>query len=95
LSGGEQFLTSLALALALAEVVERHSGGMELSTLFIDEGFGSLDGNTLDTAMDVLTKLQDSGRTVGIISHVEAMQDRLPTGLRVNKTNSGSTLEVL
>jgi exonuclease SbcC len=94
LSGGEQFLTSLALALALAEVVERHSGGMELSTLFIDEGFGSLDSHTLDSAMDVLMKLHDSGRTVGVITHVEAMQQQLPVGIRINKTNSGSTLEM-
>jgi exonuclease SbcC len=94
LSGGEQFLTSLALALALAEVVERHSGGMELSTLFIDEGFGSLDNHTLDSAMDVLMKLHDSGRTVGVITHVEAMQQQLPVGIRINKTNNGSTLEM-
>jgi exonuclease SbcC len=95
LSGGEQFLTSLALALALAEVVERHAGGMQLSTLFIDEGFGSLDSETLEQATSVLTKLQDIGRTVGLITHVESMQDRLPIGIRINKTNSGSTLELV
>lgn len=95
LSGGEQFLTSLALALALAEVVERHAGGMQLSTLFIDEGFGSLDSETLEQATSVLTKLQDIGRTVGLITHVELMQERLPIGIRINKTNSGSTLELV
>jgi exonuclease SbcC len=95
LSGGEQFLTSLALALALAEVVERHAGGMQLSTLFIDEGFGSLDSETLEQATSVLTKLQDIGRTVGLITHVESMQERLPIGIRINKTNSGSTLELV
>lgn len=95
LSGGEQFLTSLALALALAEVVERHSGGMELSTLFIDEGFGSLDAHTLDAAIDVLLKLHDTGRTVGVITHVDAMQQQLQVGIRINKTNSGSTLELV
>ncbi len=95
LSGGEQFLTSLALALALAEVVERHAGGMELSALFIDEGFGSLDGETLDAAIDVLLKLHDTGRTVGVITHVEAMQQQLPIGIRITKTNKGSSLEVL
>jgi exonuclease SbcC len=95
LSGGEQFLTSLALALALAEVVERHAGGMELSALFIDEGFGSLDGDTLDAAIDVLMKLHDTGRTVGVITHVEAMQQQLPIGIRISKSNKGSTLEVL
>ena len=92
LSGGEQFLTSLALALALAEVVERHAGGMELSTLFIDEGFGSLDSETLVQATSVLTKLQDIGRTVGLITHVEIMQERLPIGIRIDKTTTGSTL---
>lgn len=95
LSGGEQFLTSLALALALAEVVERHAGGMELSALFIDEGFGSLDGDALDSAMDVLLRLHDSGRTVGVITHVETMQQQLPVGIRINKTSTGSTLDVL
>jgi exonuclease SbcC len=67
---------------------------MELSTLFIDEGFGSLDNHTLDSAMDVLMKLHDSGRTVGVITHVEAMQQQLPVGIRINKTNNGSTLEM-
>jgi exonuclease SbcC len=95
LSGGEQFLTSLALALALAEVVQRHAGGMQLSTLFIDEGFGSLDSETLEQATSVLTKLQDIGRTVGLITHVESMVERLPIGIRITKTNSGSTLELV
>ena len=95
LSGGEQFLTSLALALALAEVVERHAGGMQLSTLFIDEGFGSLDSETLEQATTVLTKLQDIGRTVGLITHVELMVERLPIGIRISKTNNGSTLALV
>ena len=94
LSGGEQFLTSLALALALAEVVQRRSGGIELATLFIDEGFGSLDGQTLDTAVEVLRSLHDTGRTVGVISHVEAMQQELRTGIRVTPGPTGSTLAV-
>ncbi len=96
LSGGEQFLTSLSLALALADVVERHAGGMELSALFIDEGFGSLDADTLEAAMDVLMKLQDTGRTIGVITHVEAMQQQLPVGIRIEKsTTTGSTLRVV
>jgi exonuclease SbcC len=95
LSGGEQFLTSLALALALAEVVQRYSGGIELSTLFIDEGFGSLDMDSLDTAVDVLRSLQDSGRTVGVISHVEAMRSELPVGISVVPSAAGSRIEVL
>jgi DNA repair protein SbcC/Rad50 len=92
LSGGEQFLTSLALALALADVVQQMSGGMELASLFIDEGFGSLDAETLDTAVDVLRSLQDSGRAVGVISHVEAMQSDLPVGIRVSPAPTGSSI---
>ena len=95
LSGGEQFLTSLALALALAEVVERHAGGMQLSTLFIDGDFGSLDSETLEQATSVLTKLQDIGRTVGLITHVELMVEQLPIGIRIEKTNNGSTLALV
>ncbi|MCB1299468.1 MAG: hypothetical protein KDB08_10870, partial [Microthrixaceae bacterium] len=95
LSGGEQFLTSLALALALAEVVQNRSGGIELATLFIDEGFGSLDGDTLETAVEVLRSLQDAGRTVGLISHVEAMRQELPVGLEVIPSPSGSVLRCL
>ena len=95
MSGGEQFMASLALALALAEVVQRHSGGIELPCLFIDEGFGGLDGEALDLAIDLLGKLHASGRTVGIITHVEAMQEQLPIGIRVTKTDRGSSLEVL
>ena len=92
LSGGEQFLTSLALALALADVVQQMSGGVELASLFIDEGFGSLDAETLDTAVDVLRSLQDSGRAVGVISHVEAMQNDLPVGIRVSPAPTGSSI---
>lgn len=92
LSGGEQFLTSLALALALADVVQQVSGGIELASLFIDEGFGSLDGETLDTAVEVLRSLQDAGRSVGVISHVEAMQNDLPVGVRVIPAPAGSSI---
>lgn len=95
LSGGEQFLASLALALALAEVVQQHAGGIELPCLFIDEGFGGLDPESLDLAINVLSGLHAAGRTVGIITHVEMMQEQLPIGIRVTKADSGSTLEVL
>ena len=95
MSGGEQFMASLALALALAEVVQRQAGGIELPCLFIDEGFGGLDLDSLDLAIDVLTRIQAAGRTVGIITHVEAMQQQLPIGIRVHKSDTGSTLEVL
>lgn len=95
LSGGEQFIAALSLALALAEVVQRHSGGIELPCLFIDEGFGGLDLESLDRAIDVLGKIQATGRTIGIITHVQMMQDQLPIGIRVKKSDRGSTLEVL
>jgi exonuclease SbcC len=93
LSGGETFLASLALALALAEVVQTHAGGIKIPCLFIDEGFGSLDQETLESAMDALLKLQHSGRTVGVITHVETMQRQLPIGIRVVKSDAGSRLE--
>ncbi|HKT57838.1 MAG TPA: SMC family ATPase, partial [Microbacterium sp.] len=83
LSGGETFLASLALALGLADVVTARAGGIRLDTLFVDEGFGSLDSETLDVAMDTLESLRHGGRTVGVISHVEAMREQLPTQLRV------------
>jgi exonuclease SbcC len=95
MSGGEKFLTSLAMALALAEVVQRMSGGVEITSLFIDEGFGSLDRSTLDIAIDVLQKLQRSGRTVGVISHVEQMHEELDIGIAVTPGARGSTLTVL
>ncbi|MGW8481966.1 AAA family ATPase [Microbacterium sp. NPDC055903] len=89
LSGGETFLCSLALALGLAEVVTARAGGIQLDTLFIDEGFGSLDADTLDVAMRTLDELRAGGRTVGVISHVEAMQEQIPAQLRVEQTEAG------
>ena len=91
LSGGETFLASLALALGLAEVVTGRAGGIELDTLFIDEGFGSLDAETLDTAMRTLDELRQGGRTVGVISHVEAMKDQIPAQLLVAVAEDGSS----
>lgn len=91
LSGGESFLASLALALGLADVVERYAGGIRLDTLFIDEGFGSLDSETLDLAIEALLKLQEGGRVIGIISHVEALAARIPCRLEVKKSPEGST----
>lgn len=92
LSGGETFLSSLALALGLAEVVTSRAGGIRLDTLFIDEGFGSLDADTLDVAMRTLDELRQGGRTVGVISHVEAMQEQIPAQLRVRTTPGGPSL---
>ncbi|MBE7324305.1 SMC family ATPase [Nocardioides sp. Y6] len=89
LSGGEKFLASLALALGLAEVVTERAGGVTLDTLFIDEGFGSLDVETLDLAMHALDQLREHGRTVGVISHVEAMKERVPAQLVVECTAGG------
>ena len=89
LSGGETFLSSLALALGLAEVVTARAGGIQLDTLFIDEGFGSLDGDTLEVAMRTLDELRSGGRTVGIISHVESMQEQIPAQLLVEQTDAG------
>ena len=92
LSGGETFLGSLALALGLAEVVTARAGGIQLDTLFIDEGFGSLDGETLDVAMRTLDELRAGGRTVGVISHVEAMQEQIPAQITVRATPEGPSV---
>ncbi|MFD4670913.1 AAA family ATPase [Lentzea sp. NPDC058450] len=94
LSGGESFLASLSLALGLADVVANETGGALLDTLFIDEGFGTLDSDTLDMVMNTLDELRAGGRVVGLVSHVEELRQRIPTRLRVRKARSGSTLEV-
>jgi len=94
LSGGETFLASLALALGLAEVVTNQSGGITLDTLFIDEGFGSLDNDTLEIAMGTLDGLRAGGRTIGLISHVESMKEQILAKLRVSVDGKGhSTIE--
>ena len=92
LSGGETFLSSLALALGLAEVVTARAGGIQLDTLFIDEGFGSLDADTLEVAMRTLDELRQGGRTVGVISHVEAMQEAIPAQITVRATSQGPSV---
>lgn len=92
LSGGETFLASLALALGLAEVVTARAGGVRLDTLFVDEGFGSLDEETLDLAMRTLDELRQGGRTVGVISHVAAMKEQLPAQLAVEATPAGPSV---
>jgi exonuclease SbcC len=92
LSGGESFVTALALALGLADVVSAEAGGAELETLFIDEGFGSLDADALEEVMDVLDALRDRGRVVGLVSHVAELRGRIPARLLVHKTRSGSVL---
>ncbi|MDH1442010.1 AAA family ATPase [Pseudomonas sp. GD03721] len=82
LSGGESFLVSLALALALSDLVSHKTS---IDSLFLDEGFGTLDGETLEVALDALDNLNASGKTIGVISHVEAMKERIPVQLRVHK----------
>lgn len=94
LSGGESFLASLALALGLADVVAAESGGALLDTLFIDEGFGSLDPGALDLVMDTLDELRSGGRVIGLVSHVDEMRQRIGMRLRVRKSRNGSTLEM-
>ena len=93
LSGGESFLASLSLALGLAAVVQNNSGGIKLDTIFIDEGFGTLDSETLDFAMKTLIELQSGGRLVGIISHVEELKNQMPVRIEVTKNKTGSTAE--
>ena len=92
-SGGERFLISLALALGFSQMASRN---MRIDTLFIDEGFGTLDGETLDKAMDALERLRESGKTIGLISHVESLRERLPVQVRVRRVGSGrSQVEVV
>jgi DNA repair protein SbcC/Rad50 len=92
LSGGETFLASLALALGLADVVTAEAGGTRIEALFVDEGFGSLDEETLDEVMTVLDGLREGGRMVGIVSHVAELKQRIPAQIRVHKGHSGSHL---
>lgn len=93
LSGGETFMASLSLALGLADTVAAESGGIVLDTLFIDEGFGGLDADTLDAVMGVLDELRAGGRVVGVVSHVDEMRQRIPSRLHVRRTRTGSHLE--
>jgi len=92
LSGGESFMAALALALGLADVVTAESGGITLDTLFVDEGFGGLDPDSLDAVMTVLDELRQSGRVVGIVSHVEELRTRVPMQLHIQTSSHGSTL---
>lgn len=93
LSGGELFLASLSLAFGLSDVVQSFAGGIHLDSLFIDEGFGSLDSETLDTAMDAITQVREN-KLLGIISHVSELKERIPYGIEVIKTPDGSSLKM-
>lgn len=91
LSGGESFYTSLTLALGLSDVLEAYAGGLHLDTILVDEGFGSLSPEVLDSAISTLMELQTGGRLVGIISHVADLQERIPTRLEIIPQQQGST----
>jgi len=94
LSGGESFMASMALALGLSDVAQAQSGGVRLDSMFIDEGFGSLDENTLRQAISLLTSLADGKRLVGVISHVSELKDRIDKKLIVRKKLTGSEIEI-
>ena len=94
LSGGESFLASLALALGLADAVQAEAGGAVMQTLFIDEGFGMLDEETLDEVMTVLDGLREGGRSVGLVSHVADLRTRIAAQLEVRKSRNGSRIVV-
>ncbi|UJF16405.1 SMC family ATPase [Jeotgalibaca sp. MA1X17-3] len=90
LSGGESFKASLALALGLSDVMQSQSGGIQIDTLFIDEGFGTLDSESLDHAIQTLAELNARGRIVGVISHVDELKTRIPAHIEVTHTSEGS-----
>nr|WP_286346814.1 SbcC/MukB-like Walker B domain-containing protein [Frondihabitans sucicola] len=91
-SGGETFYASLSLALGLADVVQAEAGGIDLGTLFVDEGFGTLDPETLDSVMSELGRLSASGRVVGIVSHVEDLKQRIADRIEVRRRPDGSSV---
>ncbi len=95
LSGGESFMAALAMALGLSDVVQAYAGGIRLDTLFIDEGFGSLDPESLDLAIRTLIDLQSSGRMIGIISHVPDLQEQIATRVEVISTQKGSSIKLV
>jgi exonuclease SbcC len=94
LSGGETFQASLALALGVADTVQAHAGGVRLEALFIDEGFGTLDPDNLQLAMDELDRLREGGRMIGIISHVGGLRERIRCGIEVLASDRGSTVRI-
>ncbi|CAA0115217.1 Nuclease SbcCD subunit C [BD1-7 clade bacterium] len=94
LSGGESFMAALSLALGLSDVVQAYAGGIRLETLFIDEGFGSLDQESLDLAIKTLIDLQQAGRMIGIISHVSELKDQMALRIDINATAAGSRISL-
>src|SRR5699024_4749607 len=89
LSGGEKFIASLCLALGMSDVIQQYQGGISMETMFIDEGFGSLDEEALNKAIEALISLQETGRMIGVISHVEELKSIFPARLEVTKTKAG------
>lgn len=94
LSGGESFKIALALALGLADIISQNSGGIEINTMFIDEGFGSLDETSLEQAIDCLQQLKSTGRYIGIISHVRELKEKIPAKVNVLQAPQGSSIQL-
>lgn len=92
LSGGESFKASLALALGMSDVIQAMNGGIRVDTLFVDEGFGALDSESLDQACDTLMSLAEKKQLIGIISHVPELRERIESQLVIEKTGSGSRI---
>ena len=95
LSGGESFKASLSLALGMSDVIQSYSGGIVLDTMFIDEGFGSLDSDSLEQAMNAIMMLNSNNKLIGIISHVIELKDRIDKKIVVTKSNNGSMVDIL
>ena len=94
LSGGESFKAALSLSLGLSDIVQNQAGGIQLDTMFIDEGFGSLDDESLSQALTVLSDLSNDNRLIGIISHVTELKNRIDRKIIVTKTKQGSQARV-
>ncbi|MBQ6088221.1 MAG: SMC family ATPase, partial [Firmicutes bacterium] len=94
LSGGESFKASLSLALGLSDTVSTNNGGVQMDALFIDEGFGSLDRKSIESALDILLNLSSTNKLVGIVSHREELKESIHQQIKVTKTREGSSVEI-